>query len=215
MADRAGVFQAGHRNLHAEPAAARSEAGDRRHLPRREHAPSRWCSASTSSRSSWRSIRRTPGPTTPSSSWASRISSRCARAERDQTETRNAISEFEAFVARYPNSTLLPEVKREAARGAGSAEPVGVPGRPLLLPHQLVSRRDRASPVGAQAGPRIHRPRRRLFLSRRIADQVESRGRSAPLLREAHRRIRGERASRRSPQTHHRTENTGTGKPSS
>src|SRR5712692_1186550 len=31
--------------------------------------------------------------------------------ERDQTETRSAIREFESFVSRYPNSSLLPEVK--------------------------------------------------------------------------------------------------------
>src|SRR3954453_22701481 len=31
--------------------------------------------------------------------------------ERDQTETRAALKEFETFVARYPNSTLLDEVK--------------------------------------------------------------------------------------------------------
>lgn len=31
--------------------------------------------------------------------------------ERDQTETRNAIREFENFVSRYPSSSLLPEVK--------------------------------------------------------------------------------------------------------
>jgi len=31
--------------------------------------------------------------------------------QRDQTETREAIKEFEAFVARYPNSGLMPEVK--------------------------------------------------------------------------------------------------------
>jgi outer membrane protein assembly factor BamD len=30
--------------------------------------------------------------------------------QRDQTETKNALREFEAFVARYPNSALLPEV---------------------------------------------------------------------------------------------------------
>ena len=30
--------------------------------------------------------------------------------QRDQTETRNAIREFEIFVGRYPNSTLMPEV---------------------------------------------------------------------------------------------------------
>jgi outer membrane protein assembly factor BamD len=32
-------------------------------------------------------------------------------AERDQTETKAAIKEFETFVARYPNSTMMPEVQ--------------------------------------------------------------------------------------------------------
>ena len=32
-------------------------------------------------------------------------------AQRDQTETRDAVREFEAFVVRYPNSSLLPEVR--------------------------------------------------------------------------------------------------------
>src|SRR4029077_3263683 len=32
-------------------------------------------------------------------------------AQRDQTETRAAVKEFEAFVARYPNSALMPEAK--------------------------------------------------------------------------------------------------------
>ena len=32
-------------------------------------------------------------------------------AQRDQTETRDAVKEFEAFVDRYPNSSLMPEVK--------------------------------------------------------------------------------------------------------
>jgi len=31
--------------------------------------------------------------------------------QRDQTETREAIKEFETFVARYPDSSLMPEVK--------------------------------------------------------------------------------------------------------
>ncbi len=31
--------------------------------------------------------------------------------ERDQTETRQAIKELDTFVARYPNSTLMPEVR--------------------------------------------------------------------------------------------------------
>ena len=46
-------------------------------------------------------------------------------AQRDQTETRNALREFEVFIARYPNSTLLPEVKarqRDAQDRLSSAE---------------------------------------------------------------------------------------------
>jgi len=34
-------------------------------------------------------------------------------AERDQTETKEAVREFEVFFARYPNSPLMPEVKKE------------------------------------------------------------------------------------------------------
>lgn len=34
-------------------------------------------------------------------------------AERDQTETKEAIREFEVFFQRYPNSPLMPEVKKE------------------------------------------------------------------------------------------------------
>jgi outer membrane protein assembly factor BamD len=46
-------------------------------------------------------------------------------AQRDQTETREAVREFETFVARYPNSALLPEVKnrlREAKDRLSEAE---------------------------------------------------------------------------------------------
>jgi outer membrane protein assembly factor BamD len=32
-------------------------------------------------------------------------------AQRDQSETRDALKEFQTFVARYPNSELMPEVK--------------------------------------------------------------------------------------------------------
>jgi outer membrane protein assembly factor BamD len=37
-----------------------------------------------------------------------------AKPERDQSETRAAIQEFDAFFARYPNSTLMPEAKKYA-----------------------------------------------------------------------------------------------------
>jgi outer membrane protein assembly factor BamD len=45
--------------------------------------------------------------------------------QRDQTETRDAIREFEAFVTRYPNSSLMPEVQsklREARDRLGESE---------------------------------------------------------------------------------------------
>ena len=45
--------------------------------------------------------------------------------QRDQTETREAVKEFEAFVERYPNSALLPEVQqrlRESRDRVGEAE---------------------------------------------------------------------------------------------
>jgi outer membrane protein assembly factor BamD len=37
-----------------------------------------------------------------------------AKPERDQSETRAAIAEFDTFFARYPNSTLMPEAKKYA-----------------------------------------------------------------------------------------------------
>jgi outer membrane protein assembly factor BamD len=45
--------------------------------------------------------------------------------QRDQTETRNAIREFETFLTRYPNSSLLPEARarlREARDRVGQHE---------------------------------------------------------------------------------------------
>src|SRR3954463_8596590 len=45
--------------------------------------------------------------------------------QRDQTETRDAIREFETFIVRYPNSELMPEVKnrlREAKDRVSQAE---------------------------------------------------------------------------------------------
>lgn len=45
--------------------------------------------------------------------------------QRDQTETRNAVREFQAFVDRYPNSALLPDAQarlREARDRLGTSE---------------------------------------------------------------------------------------------
>ena len=106
-----------------------AKLGHRRHLPRRRHVRSARPRDQRVHASSSRSTRPTAAPTTRSTSSAWRTSGRCALPQRDQTETRAAIKEFETFVARYPNSSLMPEAKAQAARGARSAERGRLPGR--------------------------------------------------------------------------------------
>ena len=60
--------------------------------------------------------------------------------QRDQTETREAIKEFEAFVDRYPNEQPPPRREGAAARGKGSPRRSRLRRRILLLPQPLVSR---------------------------------------------------------------------------
>ena len=45
--------------------------------------------------------------------------------QRDQTETKEAIKEFQTFVDRYPNSKLIAEVRKRLARSQGSAVRLG------------------------------------------------------------------------------------------
>ena len=94
--------------------------------------------------------------------------------QRDQTETREAIREFETFVTRYPNSALMPEVKAKLREAQDRLSEVGVRGRRLLLPHPLVSGRDRSAEHAAQGRPGVHRARRRLLLPRRVAGQDQA-----------------------------------------
>ena len=44
--------------------------------------------------------------------------------QRDQTETREAVREFETFVARYPDSSLLPEAKEHLREAGVAVRPV-------------------------------------------------------------------------------------------
>ena len=96
------------------------------------------------------------------------------------------IKEFETFIERYPNSSLMPEVQRQAARGAGPAERGGLPGRPLLLPAAAGTRaRSIASSRVLKDDPEFTSRDAVLLLPRRVARQGEAAGRSAPLSREA------------------------------
>ena len=61
-------------------------------------------------------------------------------AQRDQTETRDAVREFETFVARYPNSDLMPEVKsRLRALEMGAADVIAQPVDRLELVARIAS----------------------------------------------------------------------------
>ena len=188
MADGARVLQAGHRDLHAEPVSARRQARRSATPISAKARPRRSCCAINEFREFLSFY-----PTNPRADYAQyklgMAHFRQMRApQRDQTETREAIREFETFVARYPNSSLMPEVQGEAARGARSAERVGLPGRLLLLPPALVPGRDRSLQGAAQGGSGVHPPRRGLLLPRRVARQERSGRPRRCLLRKARRR---------------------------
>ena len=106
------------RHLPAEPASRRRQARTRRQLPRRRLARRRRCWRSTSTASSCRSTRRTRAPTTPSSRRRCRTTTRWRRPGRDQTETREAIAEFEILFDSYPNSPLRQRGAKEHYREA-------------------------------------------------------------------------------------------------
>ena len=98
-------------------------------------------------------------------------------AERDQTETKESLKEYQVFFDRYPNSPLMPEVRAKwrEARDRLSMASYRV-GR-ALLPLALVSRRRGPFPRSAQRGSGIHGTGRRLLLPGRFAAQGRRDGR--------------------------------------
>jgi len=111
-------------------------------------------------------------------------------AQRDQTETREAIRDFETFVARYPNSTLMPEVKtklREAHDRLSTSEfEVGkfywrirwYPGaidrlQTLLKNDPEFTFRDRAYFYLAESLIQVKRPAEALPLLEKIVNEFE------------------------------------------
>ena len=80
--------------------------------------------------------------------------------QRDQTETRDAIREFETFVDTLSEQRADAGGQGEAARGAGSPERSRLRGRPASTTGSVVSRRDRSVQGAAQGGSGVHRPRR-------------------------------------------------------
>ena len=92
--------------------------------------------------------------------------------ERDQTETREAITEFQTFVARYPEQPAdRPKARSSCARRKDRLERGRVPRRLLLLPREVVSRRDRPLQDVLKNDPEYTSRDARLLLPRRVADQ--------------------------------------------
>ncbi len=89
--------------------------------------------------------------------------------ERDQTETREALKEFEIFFERYANSPLAPEVKQRWREARDRLSEASYLRRSPLLPGALVSGRHRPLPGGPQGRPRLQRQGRDLLLSGRVA----------------------------------------------
>ena len=124
-----------------------------------------------------------------------------AKPERDQTETREAIREFDIFFERYPNSTIRPEAEKHYRetrdRLSESEYRVGLFYHRAKWYPGAIDRFQQVLKIRSE----IHQSRRGVFLSERSARQDEPAGRSRAAADEARRRVRGQRipgAARRS-----------------
>ena len=113
--------------------------------------------------------------------------------ERDQRETREAVTEFETFIAKYPNSALMPEVQaryREARDRLSMSEyRVGH----FYFRQTVVPGRHRAAQGGAEGRSGLQPARRALLLPRRGAAEGKAGCRGAALLRPPGEGVRDER----------------------
>ena len=102
--------------------------------------------------------------------------------QRDQTETRDAIREFETFIVRYPNSE--PDARGAgtscARRATGSARPSSKSAASTSGSSWYPGAIDRLTPL-LKDDPEFTGARRRLLLPRRIADKGGPQGRGAAL----------------------------------
>ncbi len=112
--------------------------------------------------------------------------------ERDQTETKAAITEFDTFLRNYPDSKLAPDVKAlwRQARDRLSEHDFRI-GK-FYYNFKIWGRRRpvQGHPRGRSA---VHQPGRRVLLPGGGAPAVEAAGRGPALLQQARRGIPGER----------------------
>ena len=136
-----------------------------------EKAPrSRYVLAGTSSRNSCSTTRQTRAPTTRSTSWGSRTSTRCTSP--GGISRRRAGGPGAGDLRReVPNSSLMPEAQSKLREAKDRVGDVGLSDRLLLLQEPLVSGSDRSLQGAAERGSGIHQSRRRVLLPRRSVDE--------------------------------------------
>ena len=129
--------------------------------------------------------------------------------QRDQTETREAIKEFETFIARYPNSSLMPEVRTKLRETKDRLDESDyLVGYFYFRQRWYPGAIDRFKTL-LKEDSEVLRARRRLLLPRRGTGKDEAGSGSVAVFREASAGIRKEPISPGDPQAHRRIEGSG------
>ena len=83
--------------------------------------------------------------------------------DRDQTSTREALTEFQAFFDRFPDSPLTPEVRKNWRIARDRLSDSELARRRHVCPHRRAARRCHPLPGPAQGRPEFHTPGRGLL----------------------------------------------------
>jgi hypothetical protein len=140
---RARILPAHPRHLSAEQLPPRCQTGHRRFVSRRELDESLILAVNE-----YREF-LTFYPTSPRADYAQlklgmTHYKQMRKPQRDQSETREAIREFETFVERYPNSALMPEGKQHLREARDPPQHARIRSRRVLFQAEVVPRRDRS-----------------------------------------------------------------------
>ena len=111
-------------------------------------------------------------------------------ADRDQTETREAIKELTIFVQRYPDDPMIEEGKTKLREAQDRLSQYRIQRRLPLLSIPLVSGSRGPLRGAPEAGSAVHPARFGIFLPRRVLCEGQPARRGAAVLRSHHQGIR-------------------------
>ena len=115
-------------------------------------------------------------------------------ADRDQTETREAIKELTTFTDRYPQDPQIEDGKARLREARDRLSQYRIQRRLPLLPLALVPGCRRSVRRAAQERPAVHPARLGLLLPRRVLREGQPAGEGVAVLRSPHPGVRAERA---------------------